>query len=325
MTKAVLYSGTIHHNQAHEKLTMKRVVVFSENSGWHEQALLERLAARQVDVLVCSLRDCRIDFAAGVRGLVIPGFDQGLPDAAFVRAIPDGGFQQVAFRLDILHGLAACGIPVYNPPTAIEYTVDKGMTTFLLLRNGIPTPPTRVCESRDDAGDLVARENATGNRMVLKPLFGNCGRGLQLIDRPEQLPLPEDVDGIYYLQRYIRQGDGSGRDWRVFVINGLAVAAMERVSGHWITNRARGGRCLPAVLTDPLRAMAEQAASVTGTCYAGVDIIMDEAGEYTVLEVNSIPAWRGLQSVCRKDIAELLVEDFLRHLSTGGETSATAV
>ncbi len=304
---------------------MKRVVVFSENSGWHEQALLERLAAHQVDALVCSLRDCRIDFDADSQGLFIPGFDQALPGAAFVRAIPDGCFEQVAFRLDILHGLAACGIPVYNPPTAIEYTVDKGMTTFLLLRNGIPTPPTRVCESRQDAGNMVANEAAAGNRVVLKPLFGNCGRGLQLIDHPDQLPPPEDVDGIYYLQRYIRQGDGSGRDWRIFVINGMAVAAMERVSGHWITNRARGGRCLPAVLTDPLRKIAERAASVTGTRYAGVDIIMDEAGEYTVLEVNSIPAWRGLQSVCRKDLAKLLVNDFLTYLPAADGSSATAV
>ena len=79
------------------------------------------------------------------------------------------------------------------------------------------------------------------------------------------------------------------------------------------------------MLTDPLRAIAEPAAVVTGACYAGVDIIMDETGGYAVLEVNGIPAWRGLQSVCHKNIADLLVNDFLSRLAAGGESSMTAV
>jgi tetrahydromethanopterin:alpha-L-glutamate ligase len=304
---------------------MRRVVIFSENTGWHEQALLAVLSVHQVDAAVCSLRDCRIGFEADGNGIVIPGFEGHLPDAAFVRAVPAGGFEEVALRLDILHALGACGIPVYNPATAIEYTVDKGMTSFLLLRSGIPTPRTWVCESREAAVEVIRSEAAANRRLVLKPLFGNCGRGLLLLDDPGQLPPREEVNGVYYLQGYLRQSRGSGRDWRVFVINGQAVAAMERVSGHWISNRARGGKCLSAVLTDPLRAIAEPAAVATGACYAGVDVIMDETGNYAVLEVNGIPAWRGLQSVCPRNIAELLVNDFLLRLSTGGESSITAV
>jgi len=304
---------------------MSRVVIFSENTGWHEQALLAVLRAQQVDTTVCSLRDCRIGFEAAGNGIIIPGFDKRLPDAAFVRAVPAGGFEEVALRLDILHALKACGIPVYNPATAIEYTVDKGMTSFLLLRAGIATPRTWVCESREAAAEVIRTEGAANRQVVLKPLFGNCGRGLHLLDDPGQLPPHEEVNGVYYLQRYLRQGRGIGRDWRVFVINGQAVAAMERVSEHWISNRARGGRCLPAVLTNPLRTIAETAAVATGACYAGVDIIMDEAGGYAVLEVNGIPAWRGLQSVCPRNIAELLVNDFLSQLAAGGESSATAV
>lgn len=301
---------------------MARIVIFSENTGWHEQALLQVLAARRVDATVCSLRDCRIDVPAG--GMVIPGFTDGLPAAAFVRAIPTGSFEEVALRLDFLHALGACGIPVYNSAGAIEYTVDKGMTSFLLQHAGIPTPPTWVCESRETAAAIAAAETAAGHTLVLKPLFGNCGRGLRLIGNARELPPAQELNGVYYLQRYIRQAGGSGRDWRVFVINGEAVAAMERVSEHWISNRARGARCLPAVLTEPLRAIAEPAARAPGTSYAGVDIILDETGAYTVLEVNGIPAWRGLQSVCRRNIAEQLVDGFLS-LIRGGNPSVNAI
>jgi glutathione synthase/RimK-type ligase-like ATP-grasp enzyme len=42
-----------------------------------------------------------------------------------------------------------------------------------------------------------------------------------------------------------------------------------------------------------------------------VDVIKDKNGKLFVLEVNSIPAWRGLQSVSDVNIAQILVDDFL--------------
>jgi RimK family alpha-L-glutamate ligase len=235
-----------------------------------------------------------------------------------VRAVPDGTFEQVSLRLDVLHALQESGVIVYNPARAIERTVDKAMTSHLLLRAGIPTPDTWVCESEAAARATLDAELAAGFRLVLKPLFGNCGRGLILLDRPGALPAAEAVESVYYLQRFVPQDTDGGRDWRIFVIHGRAVAAMERVSGNWITNRARGGQCLPAVLTDDLRQLAEGAARTTGTCYTGVDIIRDRSGRYLVLEVNGVPAWRGLQSVHPVEIADLLAEDLLERVRARG-------
>jgi glutathione synthase/RimK-type ligase-like ATP-grasp enzyme len=48
-----------------------------------------------------------------------------------------------------------------------------------------------------------------------------------------------------------------------------------------------------------------------GLDYAGVDILRDLAGRYWVVEVNGIPAWKGLQGTCERSIARALVEDFL--------------
>jgi MreB/Mrl family cell shape determining protein len=45
--------------------------------------------------------------------------------------------------------------------------------------------------------------------------------------------------------------------------------------------------------------------------YCGVDLIRDRTGRLFVLEVNSIPAWKGLQGVVANDIAQALVDDFL--------------
>jgi len=221
----------------------------------------------------------------------------------------------VTFRLDILHGIEESGVVVHNPARAIERTVDKAMTTMHLARHGISTPETWVCETIESARSCVRDELDAGNRLVLKPLFGNCGRGLILVDDVRKLPTPADIDGVYYLQRFVAQQDGGGRDWRVFVVRNNAVAAMERVSQHWITNRARGGECVAAVLTEELRLLAERAAAAVGAAYCGVDIILDTDRRFQVLEVNGVPAWRGLQSVCALDLSQRLADDLLDRLT----------
>ena len=242
--------------KSYADMTAPRIAIFSDNTGWHEERLLDAFAARGADACVVSLQACRIGTVGTIDGIAIPGYEQRLPDAAFVRAIPDGSFEEVTFRLDILHALHESGVLVHNPARAIERTVDKAMTTVHLARAGIATPETWVCESREEAAQIAAAEIAAGRPLVYKPLFGNCGRGLVFVDDPDRLPDTELAEGVYYLQRYIRQPAGGGRDWRIFVIRGHAIAAMERVSQNWITNRARGGECLPAVLTDDLRALA---------------------------------------------------------------------
>ena len=282
----------------------KHIIIFSDTDGMHESNLASAFAKHGVRASRVSLMDCQLGHTSGPSGLVIPGFGNSLPDAAFVRAIAAGSFEQVTFRLDILHALEECGVVVYNHARAIERTVDKGMTSFLLARAAVPSPETWVCGSEDEANEIVSRETAVGRKLVLKPLFGNCGRGLQLLHDASSLPGLEEVNGVYYLQNYIAATDNTGRDWRVLVIADRAITAMERISDHWITNRARGGKCFPAVLTGEIRELAEAASRAIGMNYAGVDIIRDANGNYLVLEVNSVPAWRGLQSVSEKNISQ---------------------
>ncbi len=292
-------------------MSNKHIIIFSDTDGLHEAKLANAFAKHGAQSSRISLTDCQLTYSSTGTGLIIPGFDNCLPDAAFVRAIPDGYFEQVTFRLDILHALERSGVLVYNSARAIERTVDKGMTSFILARSGVSSPDTWVCESKDEANEIVFRETSKNRNLVLKPLFGNCGRGLQLINTDNPLPTLEEVSGVYYLQRQIRSADGKGRDWRVFVIADQAIAAMERISDHWITNRARGGSCFPAVLTPEIRELAEAASRAVDMNYAGVDIIRDADGNYLVLEVNSVPAWRGLQSVIEKDIPQMLADDII--------------
>jgi tetrahydromethanopterin:alpha-L-glutamate ligase len=283
-----------------------RIPIFTDepekSGGWHGAQLATAFTARGVEAIFVSLQDCVIDLSAEKPSIKIPNFNE-LPKAAFVRGIAGGSLQQITTRLNILHALKMLGVSVYNDGKAIERTVDKAMTSFLLQQNGVNTPKTWVCESRHHAHEIIT----TSSQLVAKPLFGSQGAGVRLVEKA--LPLPGDkfVDGVFYLQSFIK----ASHDYRVFIVNNLAVAAMKRTGATWLHNVAQGANCEETVKTDVLT-IALQAALVLEIAYCGVDVIRDENGKLFVLEVNSIPAWRGLQGVTELNIAQVLVDDLLK-------------
>jgi tetrahydromethanopterin:alpha-L-glutamate ligase len=326
-----------------------KVAILTDETGWHTRQLQAALRARGALGRCIDLADCHVDTRAAWHGLSIPGFGAALPDAALVRGLAGGSFEQVTKRLGVLHALRELGVPVYNDARAIERSVDKSMTTLLLHAARIPTPPTWATESAAHAQRLVMRESAAGHALVLKPLFGSQGRGLQLVGRVDgvhrALPartLAKAYGGLAYLQRFVPPVESPGFDWRVLVVGGRAVTAMRRVSRHWVHNVAQGARCepmplLPATAQVRLSARvpgrvqarspadasnraphpgpelaerAEQAARALGLDYAGVDL-MPSANGVQVIEVNGIAAWQGLQRVTPFNIAQAIVDDLL--------------
>lgn len=300
------------------------ILLLGDPSDGHSRTLTAALENRGARVVQCSLRDCGIDTTRPF-GLHIPGFE-GLPDGVFVRGIPAGTFEQVTLRLGVLHAMRELGVAVWNDARAIEACIDKSMTSHLLARDGIPTPPTFTAQSLAEAQELAARELAAGNKLVCKPLFGAQGRGLKLIENIADLPAEEEVASVYYLQRFVETRAGA-QDFRVFVSAGRAVAAMTRVAtdGNWITNVKQGGVPQTLLLSEDLTALAIRATAVTGANYAGVDLIRDAEGHLLVLEVNSMPAWSGLQSVTSgTDIPATIAADFLNAVRTRALDSGLA-
>jgi RimK family alpha-L-glutamate ligase len=285
-----------------------KVLLVSDTRDWHARRMEEAYAGLGAEVVRLDLAVCGFATASPT-GLALPGFD-ALPDAVHVRTMAAGSFEAITRRLGILHALDRLGVRVVNRPRAIEACVDKSMTSFLVARAGLPTPDTWTLESHDEARARLRNEIERGP-LVLKPLFGAQGKGLKLLRKLDDLPPPEEVAGVYYLQRF-EPVEGEGfRDFRLFVSGGRVVAAMMRRSAEWITNVKQGGEPIAIGREAALEALALAAARAVGAKIAGVDIIVGRDGP-RVLEVNSMPAWRGLQRVAQADIARALAEDVLR-------------
>ncbi|TIM11805.1 RimK family alpha-L-glutamate ligase [Mesorhizobium sp.] len=296
-----------------------RILIVSDVSDTRSKGLAARLERRGAVVATVPLAAIAFD-TGSPSGLSIPGFDGALPDAVLVRSIAAGSFEAVTRRLGVLHAFGKLSIPVWNSAQAIERCVDKSMTTFLLKNSGLPTPPTFAVESLAMA-EAVARRELPFTPLVLKPLFGAQGRGIRLIETLSDLPAEDEVNGVYYLQHYVPRPGPPFRDFRVFVCAGEVLAMMSRRGDDWITNVNRGA--LPEQVSGQvsghgeteLAALARAAAAAISADFAGVDIVPAADGKLLVLEVNSMPAWSGLQSVVAVNIADAIADALLKFLA----------
>ena len=229
--------------------------------------------------------------------------------ALLVRTIPTGSLEQIIFRMDALHRLENLGMRVVNSASAIERTVDKYYTSFLLADAGIPTPRTLVAEDFDTA---LAACREMGD-VVLKPLFGSEGKGMVRLTDEETayrvLRAWELNQYIYYLQEYLPHFQ---EDIRAFVVGGHVVAAMRRRGTGWKTNYSQGAEVQPIKLCGEMEEMALKATRLVNLDYAGVDLMRAEDGRTYVVEINSIPGWRGLQKTTDQNIADQIIEHILR-------------
>src|ERR1700727_1504050 len=189
------------------------VLVISDQRDWHARQMEAAFAAVGARVERVDLADCGFD-TRSASGLSLPVLGSRLPDAVHVRTLSAGSFEAITKRLGVLHALTKLGVVVWNDARAIERCVDKSTTSFLLARAGVPTPPTWTMEPAEAVRALVERAGSRGP-LVLKPLFGAPGKGLRRIRRPEDLAAPEEISGVYYLQRFQSNGTHDFTDYRL--------------------------------------------------------------------------------------------------------------
>ena len=286
------------------------IVLFGDGRDWHGKTLRKAFKKRGINPLAVPLHLCGFSTKTAT-GLAIPGLGDALPEGAFVRFVPGGTFEQVTLYLGVLHALRELGVTVWNDARAIERCVDKSTTSFFLQREGLPTPATFTTVDPFEAASFAAGMLEAGKKVVQKPLFGAQGKGLRLIERVSDLAPCEEVNGVYYLQEFVPPAQAHHQDWRIFVCRGEVVASMIRHGSSWITNIKQGARAKAAIASQELIELATRATNCVGADYAGVDIIQARDGRFLVLEVNSMPAWNGLQAVTHINIADHVVGAFL--------------
>ncbi|OLS14693.1 MAG: hypothetical protein RBG13Loki_1677 [Promethearchaeota archaeon CR_4] len=231
-------------------------------------------------------------------------------DGVFVRGIGSATvpYPKIFFRLDTLYALERLGVVILNTPRSIEYSTDKYFTSMILAQHNIPTPRTIACETFSTA--IAAFDNLGGD-VVVKPIYGAMGIGImRLTNRGEAERIfmkLEELNEVFYLQEYVEH---QNRDIRVFVLGGQVIASMYRMGKDWRTNIHMGAKPTPIKITPETADLAIKSTEVTTLDVSGVDILETPNG-LQVIEVNSIPGWKGIQQVVPIDFPSMIVDYML--------------
>ncbi len=297
----------------------------AENGEWHRARLLAAFRPRRRAGAVLARR-CRRRHRRRASRCAFPA-SRGLPDGcccAPSRAAPS---RPTTLRLGVLHALVAAGVVVWNSPVSIERSVDKSMTSLLVQRAGLPTPDTFVASSREAAAAIVAaRGRAPTRRWCSNPCSAPRARGSASSRGPRTCPSRRRCRRVYYLQRFVPRIGGSWRDYRVFVCDGRVVAGMVREGRAGSPTCHKGGR-------PPSLAGAGDGGGPGAGGGAGRGRRLHRRRpdrrrrrRLSVLEVNSMPAWNGLQKVTDADIAAAIVDGFLKavHAARGLQLAAAS-
>jgi gamma-F420-2:alpha-L-glutamate ligase len=227
---------------------------------------LDILRPEQLDLIVT--RDDRKSIR--LKGEVTP-----LPDFL----LPRQGAATPYFALAVIRHLERLGVLVLNRSDAIEAVKDKLYTQQILAASNLPVPKTMLVKFPIDV-ELVKQQ--LGFPVVVKTVSGSKGSGVYLAETPENfadlMTLIESTrsNANIILQQFITSS--RGRDLRVFIVGGRAIACMQRIAtdGNFKANISRGGEARPYPMSPEIEMLALEAARRVGLDIAGVDLLFDE-------------------------------------------------
>jgi gamma-F420-2:alpha-L-glutamate ligase len=225
--------------------------------------------------------------------VIIDGEVVPLPDFF----IPRLGASTTYFALAVIRHLEQLGVYAINTSESIEAVKDKLFTQQILASKDMPVPTTMLAKYPVNT-DLI--EEHFGFPVIVKTLSGAQGTGVFLSSTKSKF---RDLMAIInatnknaniIIQKFV--SSSRGRDLRVFIVGGRAVACMERRSndGNFKANLSQGGTALKVELTPEIEWLATETARILGLEVAGIDLLFDDE-HFQICEANSAPGFKGIE------------------------------
>lgn len=283
--------------------------IISDLHDWHSKQIKKELEIKGLRVFLLKFSDVSMKIVNSKKTI---SFKKKIDlNGLWVRFIKNGTIEEINLRLTILHCFRDIGVYVHNNAEIIEKTVDKARTSFILNQNNILIPKTWVFFSRRDFIKNSSK-NLQKKKLISKPIFGSQGKDIEILENKDDVLNHKPIGKIFYIQEFIddiKKKEFS--DIRVLVSKNHVVSAMARISKNPITNVHQGANFKKIKVSNELKKLSIKISKIMKLGYAGLDFKVYKKKYYN-LEINSIPAWKSLQTIESKNITKILVKDFLK-------------
>ncbi|MDD4532575.1 MAG: RimK family alpha-L-glutamate ligase [Bacilli bacterium] len=207
-------------------------------------------------------------------------------------------------------------IPIFNSAQSIASCNDKVETYLKLVDSNLPMPktiPSLLCYNLSNSQADIKKfldyvETELSYPLICKQCYGSLGLEVYLINNRQELEqkYAELIKLPLLFQKYI--SNFRGKDYRIFTIGGKAVASMLRQNEtDFRSNIFLGGKGTAVELPQDILSVAENASRALGLTYAGCDVMLDENGQPTLIEVNSNAFLSGIEKASKINITKMLV------------------
>ena len=292
---------------------MVRVCILSDLHDWHSKQIKFELNRLGYQVSLWSFENFLVTIKRG--GNFFLKKKKNIFAGIWVRFISSGSLEEITFKLSVLHMLKKSNVHIHNSAEVIEKTVDKFRSSSLLASKKIRIPETWVNNNRKEFNKLCEDLLKKNKTLIAKPLFGSQGKGIQLIFKKKHAKSFLANGGIYYFQEFIDNKDAKKfKDLRVLVSNHKIISVIERISENYLTNYAQGATVKKIKPNSEIKKLSVKISKLFNLNYGGIDLKIFNRKIF-VLEINSIPSWKGVQTVEKKNIAKTLVSDFVKKLN----------
>jgi len=202
--------------------------------------------------------------------------------------------------LSIAGTLDSLGARLLNPYRACLATQDKITSTKLLAAAGVPVPPSWIATDRASLTSLL-----TNGPIIAKPHRGHWGRGIHILNRPEDIDLLSQEAGPYIVQRYLASDED---ELKTYVV-GQEVFGM--VKPFSATSFQDAGR--PVDVDQRTREIVLACGAALGLHLYGVDLVRTDAGPF-VVDVNYFPGYKGAPGAAES------IADYIYQFAVEGQT-----
>lgn len=283
---------------------MKIAVLSRGRKNYSTRRLVEEIQKSGHRAQVVNHAECYVEIEQDTPDVRYRGEDISGIDAI----VPRIGASITRYGTAIVRQFEMMGVYTPAKSIAIQRSRDKLRSLQVLSKAGVGIPRTIFSRETNEVDDLV---ELIGAPMIIKVARGTHGRGVVLAETKKAAKSVIQafyVEGVsILLQEYIEESAGS--DVRAIVVGGRVIASMQRQSltDDFRSNIHQGGEGKKVKLTEEERKTAIKAAKAMGLSVAGVDMVRSKRGPL-VLEVNSSPGLKGIETVTGRNVAEKIVD-----------------
>lgn len=182
--------------------------------------------------------------------------------------------------LGLLAWLEKQGVPTFNRHAGVMAVHNKVNMSMALATANIPTPPTFF-----GAPEKLRQAPVSFFPLILKPIFGDNGRGLYLVEDAKAAAQVSWPEPFLLAQHYL---PNDGYDVKLYGIGDRAWAVRKPSPLHPSTEPPE-----PLTLTQEMCDIFVRCRQLFGLDLFGVDCIQGDDG-LSVIEVNEFPTYSGV-------------------------------